>query len=523
MRNLLVISVAVAVCLTGSTGRSAVKLSPLFSDNMVLQRNQPIAVWGDAAPHETVKVALADVEATTQADAMGAWRVALPARDQAVDLTLTVSGENTLAFNNVAVGDVWFCSGQSNMEMALGGCRAPEDVAGADFALIRFLRVPRVVATTRCTVPPESMGAWRSCSPQTAASMTAAGFYFAREIHTQTGVPIGIIDASWSGSRIEPYIAEEGVKTVPEVIQVKAPFEQAQATYRQMLEKSLEVLERWIAETRTALADGKPLPMAPAQPADPAANPQQWHAKFNAMIAPFISYPVRGILWYQGCSNGSEGTPYLHKTAALVNGWRYLWGNTTLPFYAVQLANYTPDRNTPTGADGYAHLRMAQLEAFRLLPHSGLAVIIDVGETGDIHPKNKFDVGMRLARWALHNDYGKTELVPSGPLYKGMAVQERVIRLSFDYVGKGLMVGKKQGRAPAVADSEGKLSRFAIAGEDRTWYWADAVIDGDTVAVSSPQVAAPVAVRYAFSANPLGANLYNTDGLPASPFRTDTW
>lgn len=516
--GLVVGAVAVAQMAGG-----AVRLDALFSDNMVLQRGKPVVVWGAAAVDEAVVVTLGDVAAKTITDRAGVWRVTLPPQAEAMGLTLTVSGVNTLTVSNVAIGDVWFCSGQSNMAMTLGGCRAPEDVASAEYPLIRFLRVPTVVAANRQAAAPLRMSGWRVCSPATAAGMTAVGFYFAREIQPQAGVAIGIIDSSWGGSRIEPYIAPEGLAVVPEVAALAASFTKAVASYRQALGADLAAVEQWVGTTRSALAADKPLPEFPPLPANPAAEAQQWHAKFNAMIAPFTSYPVRGFLWYQGCANGREGAAYVQKTLALVTGWRNLWGDHALPFYAVQLANFTQDHKNAAGGDGFAPVRMAQMEAFRALSHSGLAVAIDIGETGDIHPKNKVDVGVRLARWALLNDYGKAGLVPSGPLYKEMTVAAGAIRITFDYVGGGLMVGRKEGRAPAVRDTQNKLARFAIAGEDRVWQWADAEIEGDTVVVSSPRVPQPVAVRYAFSANPLGANLYNVEGLPASPFRSDSW
>ncbi len=518
-----VCGVVLAVLALSGTGMGAVRLPALLSDHLVLQRGKPLAVWGEAAPGEAVTVALGEAVAKVSADAAGAWRVTLPPRGEATGLTLTVSGENTLAVTNVAVGDVWFCSGQSNMAMTLGGCNAPEDVKSADFPLIRFLRVPTVVSSKRCDAPPAGMGGWRVCSPAMAAGVTAVGFYFARGIQPQAGVPIGIIDTSWGGSRIEPYIAPEGIAAVPEAAALTAPFAEAVAAYRGALGSGLDAVAQWVDATRAALAAGQPLPAHPPLPADPAADPQQWHAKFNAMIAPFTTYPVRGFLWYQGCANGREGTSYVHKTRALVAGWRALWGDEALPFYAVQLANFTADKRNPEGGDGYAPVRLAQMEASRALPYSGLAVAIDIGETSDIHPKNKFDVGVRLARWALRNEYGKEGVVASGPLYKGMTVKDGAVRIAFDSVGGGLMAGTKKGREPVVRNPDGRLERFAIAGEDRKWYWADAVIEGDVVVVSSQQVLAPVAVRYAHSANPLGANLYNAEGLPASPFRTDSW
>jgi sialate O-acetylesterase len=246
---------------------------------------------------------------------------------------------------------------------------------------------------------------------------------------------------------------------------------------------------------------------------------------YRGMIHPLARFPVKGFLWYQGESNGGEGDSYRQKMEALVGGWRRTWGRDDIPFYFVQLASFQNPSDDPAGGDGWARLREAQRQALAI-PRTGMAVITDTvpfEARGDIHPRNKFDVGTRLARWALHHDYGKREVVPSGPLFKSLEVAGDKARLSFDHLGGGLMVGRKQGRTPAVEDRDTKLRRFAIAGEDRKWHWADAVIEGEAVVVSCPAVPKPVAVRYAFSMNPDGANLYNRAGLPASPFRTDDW
>ena len=240
------------------------------------------------------------------------------------------------------------------------------------------------------------------------------------------------------------------------------------------------------------------------------------------MIHPLVPYGIRGAIWYQGESNGNEGETYYHKKHGLVKGWRKVWGQGEFPFYWVQLANFTNDKNEPRGGDGYARIRDAERKALDI-PHSGMAVIIDIGETGNIHPKNKQDVGKRLAQWGLANAYDK-EIVPSGPLYKKLEIDGDKAHIHFKHVGAGLIIGQKEGLKPTeelVIDA--KLQRFAIAGKDKNWVWADAVIDGDTVIVSHQDVSTPVAVRYAYSANPLGANLYNREGFPASPFRTDDW
>ena len=244
---------------------------------------------------------------------------------------------------------------------------------------------------------------------------------------------------------------------------------------------------------------------------------------FNRIL-PMGRYQVKGAVWYQGCSNGGEGDSYYFKMKALIEGWRALWGYD-FPFYFVQLANYTAVTDDPAGGSGWARLREAQRRALSI-PGTGMAVAIDIGEAGDIHPKNKQDVGRRLALWALAKTYGRDGVVYTGPLFKGIEVEEGRIRVSFEdfSIGTGLMAGVKDGRSQPADDPDGRLKGFAIAGEDKAWHWADAAIDGDTVVVSSPDVPQPVAVRYAFRANPAGnANLYNRDGLPASPFRSDSW
>jgi sialate O-acetylesterase len=285
------------------------------------------------------------------------------------------------------------------------------------------------------------------------------------------------------------------------------------------LPKALTQLEGWITKTRRSLADGTETGPMPAIPAHPGGN--GWSGMYNAMIHPFVRLPIKGALWYQGESNGGEGETYYHKMRALIGGWRQQWGQGDFPFYFVQLANFQGPTENPDDASGWAKLREAQTKSLSI-PNTGMAVITDtvpLAEAGDIHPRNKYDVGLRLARWALNRDYGQKDVEVSGPLFKALKIEGSKARLVFDHVGSGLMVGKKEGRAAAIENKEGKLKRFVIAGTDQKWHWAEAVIENDTVVLSSPEVTEPVAVRYAFQMNPQGANLYNREGLPASPFR----
>jgi sialate O-acetylesterase len=502
-----------------------VKLPNMFSDNMVLQRNKPIAVFGTAAPGEAITMTLDDATAKAKADADGAWSVALPARAAGENLTLTVAGANTLTLKNLIMGDVWVCGGQSNMEFNLGGSlSAGDDVKIADLPKIRRIKLDHVTAAAPAGDFSRNSGynSWLVCTPQTCSGFTAVGFYFAREIHLQTGVPIGIIDSNWGGTPIENWINAEGAAAVTEMADLKKTYDTAYADYLKRLPVQIEAYEAWIKDARGALAAGKAVPPMPA-----ALEIPRPFGMYHAMIAPWTRLPIAGAIWYQGESNGGDGDIYMNKMRALIGGWRAAWKQGDFPFYFVQLAafyggSYKPENDTPAGGEGYARIRMAQTKTLAV-PHTGMACAIDVGDATDIHPRNKFDVGKRLALWALKNDYGKADVVVSGPIFKEAKVDGNKIRISFDYLGGGLMVGKKVGRNPVDEVKDGKLARFAIAGEDKKFVWADAVIDGDTVVVSSAQVPNPVAVRYAYAAFPGGANLYNKAGLPAVPFRTDSW
>jgi sialate O-acetylesterase len=527
------IALAFALCGVGLPARADVKLSNLFGDHMVLQRGIPVSIWGQAEPGEQVTVTFAGASVGAAADAERNWRVVLPAMTESAEgRSLTVAGKNTVTLSDVLVGDVWVCSGQSNMEFTMGGCNAPEDIAAASCPSLRRIKLEhRALGSPNRDVP----GRWDVCTPQSVPGFTAVGFYFARRIQKETDVPVGLIDDNWGGTRIEPWIPPAGFMQEPTLLGILTELKRRDQDYRKDLGKGLDAMAQWVAAAREALAQpGAPIPDQPRMPGNPLNDAGSPTTLYNGMIHPVAGYGIRGAIWYQGESNGGEGDEYFAKMRALIGGWRTVWNQPPspgsgapggeFPFYFVQLANFQQPNDAPAGGDGWARIRMAQLKSLQI-PKTGMAVAIDLadaGNPGDIHPKNKFDVGERLALWALKNDYGK-EVVASGPLYKGVKVEDGKIRVNFDYVGSGLMAGKKEGRKPAVEEQGAALKRFAVAGEDRNWVWADAVIDGATVLVSSPQVPKPVAVRYAYSMNPAGANLYNKEGLPASPFRTDDW
>jgi sialate O-acetylesterase len=512
-----------ALGLWAGVAAAEVRLPHVFGNNMVLQQGMPVPVWGWARAGEKVTVRFGDQTQTATADARGNWQVRLEALTaDKKPRELTVVGENSVTFKDVLVGEVWVCSGQSNMEWTVNGVlNATAEKAAAEYPTIRQIKIP----LTHAGQPQADVnGQWAVCSPATVGGFTAVGYFFAREVAQALDVPVGLVNTSWGGTRIEPWTNPAGFRAVPELMKM-SPYqridewdltkEAGKAKYRAYLAQ----VKEWLPRAEAALDAGTNIPPLPTQPG-PGSDHQQPTRIYNAMVHPLIPYAIRGALWYQGESNGGEGVEYFWKMQALIGGWRKVWGQGDFPFYYVQLANFqrsNPDN--PAGGDGWARLREAQTMALRV-PHTGMAVIIDIGAANDIHPKNKQDVGKRLALWALAKDY-KRGGVYSGPLYKSHTVEGNKIRISFEHTGTGFMVGAKKGLEPTKEVPDGKLKGFAIAGKDNKWQWADAVIDGNTVVVSSAGVPEPVAVWYAFAMNPEGANLYNKEGLPAAPFRTD--
>jgi sialate O-acetylesterase len=511
--------------LTAGVCTAAPRVATIFGDHMVLQRDQSVPVWGWAEPEEEVRVSFAGQEVKAVTAATGKWTAtleAMAASKEARAMTIISAGmEKPVVLSDVLVGDVWICSGQSNMEWPLQRvAQGKAEVAAANYPHIRHIKIRGGLSA----VPlPNIHGAWQVCTPQTAGGFTAVGFFFGRYLQKELDVPIGLIGSNWGGTMIEPWTPPIGFRKVPElktISQSVDALDPATEVGRVAHLKQIADLKAWIPEAEQAITRGEaPQPM-PALPV-PAKGNRAPTQIFNTRIHPLIPFGVRGAIWYQGESNGSEGDIYYHKMRALISGWRTLWGDD-FPFYFVQLANFGKPNDRPAGGDGYAKIRDAQRRCLSI-PKTGMAVIIDIGEAGNIHPANKQDVGARLALWALANEHGHEGLVHSGPLYKSHAIEDGSIRVEFDHVASGLMVGEKVGLEPVVEVEEGTLERFSVAGQDKVWQWADAVIEDDAVLVSCPAVLQPVAVRYAFSHNPLGCNLYNAEGLPASPFRTDDW
>jgi sialate O-acetylesterase len=523
----------------GLTGLpAAVTMPSIFGDHMVLQQGVKLPVWGWAAAGENVIVQLGKVAASTVTAEDGSWKVNLPPVSATIarsPQTLTVTGSNTLTFQDVLVGDVWIASGQSNMEFGIGNdTRGAAAIASANEPQIRLFLVPDKIALE----PQKDLrpgGAWKVCSPETLKGngqygwigFSAAGYYFAREIHQKTGQPVGMIGAYLGGSAAQVWTSLSGLKKAPDLAHfvqereaVRANYAQAQADLPKKMDAYLAAMEDWKSAAAKAAAAGQPEPPKPPGPASPEGGAGCPGNLFNAMIAPLVPYAIKGVIWYQGEGNTNNAKEYATLFPLLISDWRTHWQQGDFPFIFVQLANFTSPQKSPS-EEGWATLREAQLQTLSL-PNTGMAVAIDIGNPADIHPRDKFDVGHRLALVARHLAYGEA-LVDSGPIYKSMTIEGHHIRLLFNHVGAGLTMGvppwMPDGSTPPVPK---ELAGFAIAGSDQKWVWGKAVIEGGSVVVSSDQLSSPVAVRYDWANCPAG-NLYNKDGLPASPFRTDKW
>lgn len=608
---------------------------------MVLQRQRPIPVWGWAQPGEHVQVSLDRQSAHTTANAQGAWRVTLQPQEAGGPHTLQVQGDNTLRIQDVLVGDVWLGGGQSNMEWSVGqSADAAREIAQSDFPGIRHVKVPKTVSFQPLT----DIGQvdWRVSSPAHTGEFSAAGYFFARKLHQELRIPIGIVNASWGGSNVETWFSPAALASRPEFHAERMPADVATFKSRYQ-DRMMDVVRRWqrggldVAGASAAwknaefddsswatlqapgyweeqgLADfdgvvwyRRSFELTPQQAGGDATlelgtvddcdetyvNGQRigdncvwdaqrrytvpagllkpginvvavrvkdtgggggfygeagrmqlatasgkvplagvWKARvesvldkeqpspndlptlaFNAMVNPLTGMPIRGVIWYQGESNVTRAQQYVPSFALLISDWRAQWRQPRLPFYFVQLASFLPlEKNSLAGSD-WAELRDAQRQTLKV-PATGMVVATDVGDANSVHPTNKQAIGLRLALLALKHDYGRKQLVASGPSYRSMRVRGTQVELRFSDLGHGLSV------VPANAPLRG----FTVAGADQKFVPAQARIQGDKVIVSSPDVARPQAVRYGWVNNPQESNLFNRDGLPASPFRTDDW
>lgn len=629
-----ILFLVVALC-CGIVAMAQLRMPSFFGDHMVLQRDMPIKVWGEANPGKRVVVELDGKRVSTRADKSGRWEANLPEFAAGGPYVMKVkSGKETIEYSDVLVGEVWLCSGQSNMEWRLRDVRnADVEVANADYPMMRSFNVVQAMNYT----PQDNLnGAWQVCSPATAHDFSAVAYFFALNVHTQTGIPVGFINSSWGGTDIETWMSLESIEKFPQFneqlslmqsdglesfiansqAQYKA-FEQAihndsgereqwyktadrsawnthyaprewsndelanldgvvWMTYQFSLPQELlgkdailslaciddsdktwvngtyigethgyNVVRTYIVPAEALAAeneivvkvtdggsgggiwgnagdmyimiDGRRIPLhgdwkykvsvSNAEYSYTNVGPNSFPSLlFNAMINPLVGLSMRGVIWYQGCNNTNRAMQYYDLFPAMINDWRARWGRD-FPFYWVQLANFMQPVEVPAESD-WARLRDAQT-ATLALPCTGQAVIIDLGEANDIHPRNKQDVGARLARHALHNDYGMSQVYHLSPMCKQVVAQDNKLIVTFNNVAEGLQIHGRYGY----------LCGFAVAGADGVYHYAKAQLDGtNRVVVSCDKVSKPVSVRYAWADNPDDANLYNSAGLAATPF-----
>jgi len=487
MRLIRHFAVVLSLASLGFASRPAaaeVKLPAVFSDGMVIQRDKPVVIWGWADPGEKVRVECSGGDKkdafTTKgskagmvtANSEGEWKATLPPLPYRSTFTyqISVSGEKGgVLLDNILVGEVWVCSGQSNMQWSVSAANNPkQEIAAAKYPRIRLFYVPRLPDGTPAN---DVKAKWEICSPKTVGRFSAVAYFFGRHLHKELDVPVGLINTSWGGTRIEPWTPPAGFASVDKLKPIAKSIKKINESYKRL--------------SKTAKSLGK------KPPKHPLANRGRPTGLYNGMVAPLVPFAIRGAIWYQGEANRRDGLLYEQKMHALINGWRKVWGQGDFPFYYVQLAPYHYGNSDPSQLP---LIWEAQTNVLKM-KNTGMAVTVDVGK--------------RLALWALAKDYGKKDLVYSGPLYKSKKIEGDKIRVSFEHVGGGLV------------SRDGKpLSWFEIAGKDGKFVKAEAKIEGETVLVWSDDVKNPRHVRFGWNkiAEP---NLSNKDGLPASPFRTN--
>ncbi len=513
MKHMRFLTFVICCCLfVGLLPASAdVRLPAVIGSHMVLQQQMAAPIWGWADAGEAIEVTAswdAALKTSTVANAQGAWKVTLATPKAGGPYIVTIKGDNTLALDNVLVGEVWVCSGQSNMEFAVasmgswktGVTSSDQVIAEAAQQQIRLFTVKKAVTDTPQT---DCKGAWAACTPESVKSFTAVGYLFGLELHQKLGVPVGLIHTSWGGTPAQSWTKRSVLEANPDFGPLVERADAAVEHYPEAMESYRRRLSRWRKVAKELRKEGKKAPKKPQQPGNPM---NAWYPSslYNAMIAPLIPYGIQGAIWYQGESNRGFAEQYQTLFPAMIQNWRDDWGQGDFPFNFVQIAPFTYNDKVPSG-----ELREAQMMTLAL-PNTGMATTMDIGNLKDIHPRNKQDVAHRLALWARANTYGEKELVYTGPLYQVMRVEGDSIRLAFEGVGSGLVA------------RDGDLKHFMIAGEDQAFVAAKAVIDGKEILVSCASVKNPVAVRYAWE-DPGDANLFNKEGLPASSFRTDDW
>jgi sialate O-acetylesterase len=509
MKYALLLSLA----LSATSVRAELKLPAIFSDHMVLQQKQADPVWGWDTPGTEVTVSFSGQTKTAKADAAGKWTVKLdPMPANATPATLTVQGTTRRDINDILVGEVWLCSGQSNMEWPVAACWDGDlEAQASKYPQIRLITVPRIG-----TQEPryDFEGAWAPANtPEVVGEFSAVGFFYGRLLHQTLGVPVGLIDNAWGGSAAEAWVRRDVLEKDPrfQTLMEATLKQEADANDPDRLAKYEAQLAAWKIKSEEDKKAGLPPGRGPNAPRAWLSGNARPGNIFNGTLLPTIGYGIKGAIWYQGESNAGRPAEYANLFPLMIQHWRQLWDQGDFPFYWVQLADYQPEQAQP-GDSNWAELRESQTKTLSAIPNGGQAVIVDLGEGADIHPRNKLGVAARLARWALARDYGG-KLNYRSPEFKTLSIAGDKATLTID------LFGSEKLRAHDTPELKG----FAICGEDKKWVWADAKFAGkDTIEVTAKDVPTPIAVRYAWAENPV-CNLTNVEGLPLTPFRTDTF
>ncbi|HEX2854370.1 MAG TPA: sialate O-acetylesterase [Opitutaceae bacterium] len=486
--------------------RADVTLAPIFSHSVVLQSDKTVPIWGRAAPGEVVVVSFRGQSVRTSAGADGRWIAYLQPMSASADpATLDVVGRNLVTIYDVLVGEVWIASGQSNMDWPVNLVRgAAKEMVAANFPFIRHVRIEPTAGPTATDMVKTS--GWQRTTPETVGGFAAVPFFFARHVHRRIGVPIGIISASWGGTDIEAWMSDDARRWTTVTDKLVARWEQAKREWPpERVARYPADMETWQKAEAHAKATKTKNPLPWPKPPAIDTSPARPGGPYNGMIAPLQPCAMRGFLWYQGESNVAHADEYGELFVNLIRTWRTSWRQNDLPFFFVQLPNYA---DADANGTSWALMREAQAKALAL-PSTGMAVTIDIGESDNLHPTDKQEVGRRLALIALSKIYD----IPtdwSGPQFTSTTREGGTMRVKFQHATTGLIA------------RDGEVQSLEIAGADKVFHPAISRIEGDILIVSSPQVPEPVAVRYAWKNAPK-VNLFNRAGLPAVPFRTDTW
>lgn len=485
-----------------------VELPALVGSNMVLQQNEKVVFWGWAMAGEKVSVKAEWMKKTivTTTTANGEWKLTVKTPEAGGPYTIKVKGENEITLSNVLIGDVWICSGQSNMHMPVGRTEnnwrtgvlnASEEIENADYPNIRLFTVDRITSDTLLN---DVQGEWLTCNPESIYEFSAVGYFFGREIHQTQQIPIGLINCTWGGTTVEAWMKKSVLEKDDDFKPILSRFEQQCIDYPESIKQFRIDYKQWQSDRDSLKEIGKKVRSAPRQPIGPGSNKAP-NLIYNGMVYPMLNCKIKGVIWYQGENNARRAYQYRTLFPAMIKNWRNDFNSGNFPFYFVQIA---PHRSQNP------EIREAQLMTFQSVKKTGITVITDAGDSTNIHPLNKQVVGHRLSLWARANTYKEKDLIYSGPMYQSMKVDDNIAVLSFNYIGSGLV---------CKGDN---LSHFTVCGADSVFVPAEAVIYGDKVIVSAPNVDKPLSVRFGWEYIPM-PNFFNKEGLPASPFRTDDW